>query len=401
MRSVLLGVILYWLAASPTVRAGVAPIPESDQAPRALKIIDAYDGPGAANPARVLRIIYFTPSDREPVPQYAARLESIFEDLRQFYQTEMARNGFGPKTFRLDRDASDKLVIHLIKGKETTDYYAKNWEDRHHLIADVCASALLKDGIQFSNETATIVCNLANWDEKSRAYSHPAPYTGTWSRTGGFCWFMDSPILDIKLLHQAEPVVEDFQFGKIPMGRRNSMFIGSIGHELGHALGMPHSGERWDERKLGKSIMGMGNLQYRLDGPGKGAFLNMAGAMRLAARPFFRNSNKGLGEVPKIEKVKLRLSTKVTRPDLIGRPGAFRLEGTVKGEPPVYGVIAYFDSVHDGGYRSPAATSVPDEDGNFAIEISDLKPCKDGKVTVSFCHANGTTSARVANFKVP
>ena len=64
----------------------------------------------------------------------------------------------------------------------------------------------------------------------------------------------------------------------------------------------------------------------------------------------------------------MQLSTHLVRADLAGRKGALRLEGTVKGSPPIYAVIAYFDSAHDGGYRSPAATAVPDAQGRFVIE---------------------------------
>lgn len=376
----------------------VAPIPESAQGALALKIIDGYDGQPSASPLKVLRVIYFTPADRDPVPQFEHRLEAILEDLRDFYRDEMMRNGFGPRTFELERDSHGKFIIHLIKGKKATDVYADQWKDRRKLIGGECEQELAREGIQFTNETVAIVCNLANWDPQTHRFTHPSPYSGNWSRTGGFCWLMDSPILNLDYLGLKEPIVDDPQFGEVPMGRRNSMFIGSIGHELGHAFGAPHSGERRDEKAKGKSLMGAGNLQYRLaDG---GAFLTMASSMRLAARPLFRGSDKGFGLVPKLKQCELTLSTNVTRPDLAGRPGAFRLEGTVKGTPPVYGVIAYFDSIHDDGYESPTATAVPDADGKFSLEISDLEPCTNGELFVSFCHANGTTSGRSLKFAV-
>jgi hypothetical protein len=68
--------------------------------------------------------------------------------------------------------------------------------------------------------------------------------------------------------------------------------------------------------------------------------------------------------------------------------------------PPVYGVIAYFESVHDGGYSSPTATSVPDAEGRFAIEVSDLSPSGSGELRVEFCHANGAVSQRRLGFNV-
>jgi hypothetical protein len=387
------------LTFTASARSAIAPIPESHQGALALQMIREYDGNGSPIPAKVLRVVYFTPADRNPVPGYEHRLEAILDDLRSFYRTEMERNGFGSKTFQLERDAQGRFVVHLVKGKQPARVYIAKWRDRRRLIGLECEQALAPSGIWFSNETVVIVCNLANWDPQTHRFMHPSPYTGTWNRRGGLCWLMDSPILNRDYLGRKELLVNDAQFGEVPMGRRNSMFIGSIGHELGHAFGMPHSGERWDEAPLGKSLMGTGNLQYRL--PGKGVFLTMASAMRLAARPLFNGSDKGFGQVPRLRECRLSLSTNVTRIDLVGRPGAFRLDGTVKGTPPVYGVIAYFDSLHDGGHESPTATPVPDAQGRFALEISDLEPCKNGELFISFCHANGTTTGRLRKFAVP
>jgi hypothetical protein len=85
---------------------------------------------------------------------------------------------------------------------------------------------------------------------------------------------------------------------------------------------------------------------------------------------------------------------------MAGRHGTLRVEGTAQGSPPIYGVIAYFDSAHDGGYRAPTATSVPDAQGRFAIEVSDLAPCEFGELRVEFCHANGAISERRLAFSV-
>jgi len=85
---------------------------------------------------------------------------------------------------------------------------------------------------------------------------------------------------------------------------------------------------------------------------------------------------------------------------LVGERGGLRLEGTVIGSPPIYGVIAYFDSLHDGGYRSPTATSVPNAQGKFAIEINSLASCANGDLRVEFCHANGAVSEKHLGFTI-
>jgi hypothetical protein len=77
-----------------------------------------------------------------------------------------------------------------------------------------------------------------------------------------------------------------------------------------------------------------------------------------------------------------------------------RVEGRVLGTPPIYGVIAYFDSSRRGGYTAPTATAVPDGEGRFAIEISNLTPTENGQLRLEYCHANGGVSEVQASFAV-
>ncbi|MDB6065754.1 MAG: hypothetical protein JWR26_1962 [Pedosphaera sp.] len=403
-------VMFLWLLACSVARPDVVPIPESEQAAKALKIIDAYHHPRSADAPRKLRIVYFTPGDRDPAPAYQQRLDAIMEDIRGFYRDGMERLGFGPKTFTLERDASGGLIIHLVKGK-SPDSSFPSWKERPGtgdptkgggMVLDECRPALKADGISLDRETVLIFCNLANWDEKAKTFSHHSPYFGSWDSTSGLCYAADSVVLNLDDIPRKKPVLNDQEYGYMSLGKFNTIFIGGIAHELGHAFALPHCGERSDEKALGTSIMGIGNHAYREErrGEGKGSFLTMASAMRLASHPLFNGSIKGLGEEPRLQQCQLILTTNVTQTGLVGGRGGLRLEGTVEGSPPIYGVVAYFDSAHDGGYRAPTATSVPDADGRFAIEVGDLASCASGELRVEFCHVNGAVSERRLGFTV-
>ena len=63
-------------------------------------------------------------------------------------------------------------------------------------------------------------------------------------------------------------------------------------------------------------------------------------------------------------------------------------------------MIAYFDFAHDGGYTALAATAVPDAQGRYTIEISDLAPCRYGDLRIEYCHVNGTVLERHDRFAV-
>ena len=386
-------------------------IPESQQAALARKILDDYRGTNAVVTVKKLHVIYFTPADRAPEPHYQERLDAMLEDIRAFYRDGMVRAGFGPETFDLDRDAAGKLIIHLAKGAEPESAYPRPSGARQSgagdalsrkKIYDTCKPVLDAAGISLDTETVLIICNLADWNGLLRTFSHHSPFMGLADQTSGLCFAVDSVIENAADLSDQSHNLYDGEYGDESLGKFNTIFIGGIAHELGHAFSLPHCGERADERLRGHSLMGMGNHYYReeLREEGPGAFLPMASTMKLAARPLFSKIDQAGAQKPALVRSELQLSTNVTRTGLVGRPGALRLDGTVLGTPPVYGVIAYFDTAHDGGYQSPTATAVPDEQGRFAIEISDLATGHNGELRVEYCHVNGGTSVRRRAYRI-
>jgi hypothetical protein len=401
--------VLFLACTTPTLPAA-DPIPESEQAAGALKIIDAFHGARPDASPKKLHVAYFTPADREPAANYEQRLDTILEDIRAFYRDGMEQRGFGSKTFTLPRDAQGKLVIHFVKGKEKAADFPR-WEDRTgdtggpeggEMVKRDCQPVLEAAGISFDRETVLVFCHLATYDEKAGTFRHHSPYFGSWAQEWGLCFAADWSNQDLANLTKQTPRLTDGEYGDLSMGKHTTIFVGGIAHELGHAFALPHCGERWDEKALGTSLLGGGNHTYREErrGEGKGSFLTMASAMRVAGRPLFNGSAKDQEQPGRIRSCTLTLSTNITRPDLATRRGALRLEGVVAGSPPIYGVIAYFDSVHDGGYRAPTATSVPDSEGRFAIEVSDLAACGNGELRVEFCHANGAVSEKRLGFSV-
>jgi hypothetical protein len=139
-------IALFVACAVPAARA-VDPIPESQQAPLALRVLDACRRTNQAAQPKKLYVVYFTPADREPVPKYGQRLEAILEDIRKFYRDGMERQGFGPKTFPLERDAKGKLIMHLVKGKKTKAAYANSWNNRFSVIGGECERMFQTSGI--------------------------------------------------------------------------------------------------------------------------------------------------------------------------------------------------------------------------------------------------------------
>ena len=122
---------------------------------------------------RVLHLVYWTPSDREPASQYRQRLTRVMRHIQDFYADEMKRIGFGERTIGLQKDHDGLLRIHFVKGARPYADYNKQSGDR---VRDECRSVLRKATINPDRETILIFCNMGKWDEKLRVMSHKSPY---------------------------------------------------------------------------------------------------------------------------------------------------------------------------------------------------------------------------------
>ena len=73
-----------------------------------------------------VRLVYFLPNDRTPVPDIDTKLDTLIKNVQKFYANEMERHGFGGKTFAFETDADGNAVVHPINGQFASSYYAGN-----------------------------------------------------------------------------------------------------------------------------------------------------------------------------------------------------------------------------------------------------------------------------------
>lgn len=68
----------------------------------------------------VVKTIYFQP---QGTPDKTADIRKMMADVHDFYGREMQRNGFGLKTFHIEKDTNDQIVVHTVKGQHPTANY--------------------------------------------------------------------------------------------------------------------------------------------------------------------------------------------------------------------------------------------------------------------------------------
>jgi len=356
----------------------------TDQVPRAVSILNNWQAQDAVKAEKKVHLVYWSPADREPPTGYVVRLAAIMEDIRRFYGREMVRLGFGPRSIQLDKGKDGRPVIHVVRGEKP---YASYGPESGGDIRKECLPVLTAAGLDPEKETIVIFCNMANWNQATRTITQNSPYYASGTNCNGTAWQVDSPILNLDFLDKKEPRVKDGQYGDISVGKYNSIFIGGICHELGHALGLPHNCERPDEKEaFGTALMGSGNRSYgdQLRGEGKGSFLTLAHGLRLASHPIFSGSSKGLDIPANAAPTDIRINN-------LGK--SFSFSARVVADPPVYAVVGYMDPAGGGDYDATTCTAVPDEAGNFTLEADALAAGKAGVFRVVTLQANGAAGS--------
>ena len=363
----------------------------------------ASEPPPAVEPAapRYLRLVYFTPADREPYPDHRGRVTRIMKDIQEFYRVQMDRNGWGPRTFSLQEDTGGQVLLHEVRGAQPADYYT--FHRGHELRAEV-GRALRAQGIPIDEETIVIFMAVLNFEEQPDGrirISGDCPYYGSGSFLGGTGWFNDDPGMDAARFRDATPVMI-YKNADIPRGRLNSVLIGGIAHELGHALGMPHIKETEADRRAGRgtALMGSGNYTYReeLRNEGPGSFLTAAEAAMLAHHPLFDPQPSGSREQPRAT---------LTRFTLRHDPAmnAFHAEGQWSRTMPLHSVVFLNDDWGGGtqnqgdDYDAVGWACRADPDGSFRCTLGELKP-GNFEMRLVACHVNGALSRAAFRYTV-
>ena len=364
-----------------------APIPKDVDIARALALTQAWETQQPERAVRPLRVVYWTPLDREPAPAYRERLTRVMLYMQEFYAAQMASYGLGRRSVNLEIEADGLLKLRIARGKNPFFQYRTESGDE---VRKDCVEVLKGEGLTANDETLVIFCNLATWDENKRTMRQSSPYYAGGTHRNGTAWQVDSPLLDPNLLGEKTAMLTDGQYGHISVGRYNSIFVGGVVHELGHALGLPHCAESAEELATrGHALMGSGNrtMGEELRGEGLGTFLTLAHALKLLTHVQFSGSVKRMTENAEVTWTSIGVKN--------DDRGGIICTGKVSGLNPVYAVLAYADPTGGGDYNAHVGVGVPDATGAFTVTIPPPITSKatTGELRLVACCVNGAATA--------
>ena len=224
--------------------AFAAPLSFADDAPA--------PAPAAELPlpsAHQVNVIYFLGNDNEPVPGYETRLSDLLLHLQGFYGSEMARNGYGNRSFGLKLTPEGKAAVLVLRGKLPSAEYGYDNGGAWKCLEEINEHFKAHPEDCRSQHSFIIMPTFYN-DEYNDDNPGGVPFFGL----GTNCFALDYAHFDIKYLGEDSD-----------RGRLLTKWYGGFAHELGHGLNLPHNnGTATENAAHGTALLNCGNYTFGL-----------------------------------------------------------------------------------------------------------------------------------------
>lgn len=196
-----------------------------------------------------VNVIYFLGNDNEPVAGYETRLSDLLLHLQRFYGSEMARNGYGNRSFGLKMTPEGRAAILVIRGKLPAVEYGYDNGGAGKCLSEIKEYFDAHPEDCRSQHSFIIMPTFYN-DEYNDDSPGGVPFYGL----GTNCFALDYAHFDIKYLGENSD-----------RGRLLTKWYGGFAHELGHGLNLPHNnGTATENAAHGTPLLNCGNYTFGL-----------------------------------------------------------------------------------------------------------------------------------------
>lgn len=163
-----------------------------------------------------VRAVYLTPTDEtEPLEKEISVKRNALINTQRFYGKEMRKHGFGYKTFNLEKNNRNRVIIHKLKGKKTL----KQYQNLELIEKEVIAA--FGDTFAIGAENTIRVVFLTGAEKIDN---------GAYNLTQCTLWEQGNRLVDrVCADHSLIPANKDMLLSHL------------LAHELGHAFGLMHN----------------------------------------------------------------------------------------------------------------------------------------------------------------
>ena len=157
----------------------------------------------------IVQTIYFQPTDAPNIDNVRNNIQKLMLETQELYGNELDRQGFGKKTFDLEKDNNGLVLVHHVVAKNNSNHYVNNtWNNVLPELPD-----------QFNPNTAP-------WNKQDRIR---VIVIGGVQLVDGRWWGIGWPV------HSNRYGGTTYMAGGTPHFDKNLIF-----HEIGHCFGLYH-----------------------------------------------------------------------------------------------------------------------------------------------------------------
>jgi hypothetical protein len=140
-----------------------------------------------------LRCVLVVPHDEPIWPDARERLDLILKDVQWYFSCQMEAHGYGRKTFKLEMDPWDKVVVHVARLDESASSPSDTAARRSAVIR--AAEAIVGDAQARQGAVMAVVYNGYFWSPEGRFRVEPMGFAqrGRWAHFTGWHYFSINP----------------------------------------------------------------------------------------------------------------------------------------------------------------------------------------------------------------